>query len=282
MPEMVDDEFESWDETPEPDESEETEPDTPEESEAEPDADDPPQDEPEEPPEEPDRAELGRRAKKRIDTLTARWKSEQEARLALQAEVDEIRQKLAERESTESEQAFNERLQAAQQKWRAAREDADDVAEQEALDEWLELKAEKKLRANKPKQETPKPAAPNVPSAEQQWQQRNEWFAKGTKPAAQAAAGALYQTLLTEGYDANDPEMYDELDRRLYEEIPSLKPQGRTKPKPSVAAGGRVSPNTSRRNTGRLTAQDLKSMARYGFDPDSPKDRKAWLDRDKL
>ena len=71
-----------------------------------------------------------------------------------------------------------------------------------------------------------------------------------------------------------DDEVVDDLDD---------DDEGDTRSRTSVTTG--VPRNTAgrqaRRNTNQITRADLQKMQTFGLDPNSPTDRKAWLDRNK-
>lgn len=110
---------------------------------------------------------------------------------------------------------------------------------------------------------------------------RSDWYRKPGFERATRAANRIDKELYTEGYDANDPAYFEELDRRmakimpeLYDDDGSAEQTGDTKRKrgQSAVAGDDGTSDTRRQTRDRsgrvkLTKADFDNMRRFGLDP---------------
>jgi hypothetical protein len=265
-----------------------------------------------------DKESYGRKVQKRIDKLT-REKRELEMRVQqMQAKVETIEAKHTAREYSEFQQqvAYSEhqvksQLDAARAEYRKAVEEGDIDAQLAAQDKMFELReqwAEKRRMTELAKEQVQKlqqqpapeqqpadaPTIPeNFPEGTRAWLKRNRWYADGSDPKAAAYARQLDADLQEEGFSPDDPEMYQELDRRLHAVVPRLAKKSalaekvadaspaRPAPKARVAGSSADGQSTaeSRTPARRLTQGDLETMRKYGFDPNKPDHRKAWIKR---
>ena len=119
------------------------------------------------------------------------------------------------------------------------------------------------------------------PKAEE-WASKNEWF--GEDDAMTFAAFGIHKTLVeNEGFDTNNPDYYDEIDRRLREAFPhkfngSAKGETVTitegrRPQPAVASAVRSS--TSGRKTVRLSPSEVAIAKKLGVPLDEYAKHKA-------
>jgi len=265
------------------------------------------------PAEKPDAEEgeepYSRRVQKRINKFTRQVRELEQANQAWQERFFALEQKIEARESdafskeiAQTEQQLKAQIESARAAKRRAIEEGDIDAQIKADDELLDLReqmAEQRRTAESLRQparepETaapaPSPAPVSLPEGTQQWLKANDWFMKGEDPDAAETARLLDVVLQKEGYDPGDPEMYEELDRRLAAAVPRLakKKAPPTQPKPaarpprSAVAGSSAdgqSQAPAKAAARRLTQEDLVSMRRFGYDPRNENDRRSWLKR---
>lgn len=257
--------------------------------------------------EESEEEKYGRKVQKRIDTLTYRAKSaeereeaERQKRIQVEEELDELRSAASEN----SLKHLEDRKKAAKARLRTAYEDggeANEIADAQA--ELADISSEIAVKRNsKPtprkKEEVKKEDTGGGSPATNAWVRDNEWMSDPKNMAYRSAAVTLEQQLYNEGYDL-DESLYEELDKRLEKMMPGIKnlrgdaeeelkeeEKEYTKERghQTVVSQGRSGQGVKRggKPGTRLTQDDLKTMSKYGFDPNSPEDRKAWLNRNKL
>lgn len=207
--------------------------------------------------------------KARLRQLEAELEAERAARA--QVAVQQRTQEIAQVKAREAE-LERQRKQASEE---------DDWDKFHQLDAELRQVSYRRMRMEEEPAAAPEtagrqdPAANLVPAA-RSWIKRNQgWFepgAEGYDPKKAERARAIAKRL-EERYDLEDPELYRELDRQL---------QGRTgQPRRDRVAGDGRSlgqPSTGRR-VGRPSPDEAKSMKRYGFDSNNPRDVANWRAR---
>lgn len=106
--------------------------------------------------------------------------------------------------------------------------------------------------------------APQVDTKAQEWAERNDWFGQDTVKTA--AALALDGELKNEGYDPNDDEFYEEIDRRMQKSFgqTSDRVQDNT-PEPAqvVSGSSRSSPNSGKKV--KLSKEDVRLATKWGI-----------------
>jgi hypothetical protein len=106
------------------------------------------------------------------------------------------------------------------------------------------------------------------------WLAKNPWY--HTEPARAEKAYSIQEYLRTVvGMSVEDPRLWAELDQRLKGE----KPKQRSGQVAGVSRGNAVTPTRSTAPQKRLSSADLRTMSKYGFDPQSAQDRRAWANR---
>jgi len=250
-----------------------------------------------------------RRVQKRINQFTRKVRELEQANQAWQERFFSLEKKIEARESdafskeiAQTEQQLKAQVESARAAKRRAIEEGDIDAQIKADEDLLDLRekmAEQRRTAESLRQPTrepetaapaPSPAPASLPEGTQQWLKANDWFMKGEDPDAAETARLLDVVLQKEGYDPGDPEMYEELDRRLVAAVPRLakkkapptqiKPAAR--PPRSAVAGSSAdgqSQAPAKAAARRLTQEDLVSMRRFGYDPRNENDRRSWLKR---
>ena len=178
-----------------------------------------------------------RRAKK---DLIRKTNEEKDARLqALQRENEEIKRRLNQVERNNKAEGLvridkniedaNVRLEYAKMKIAEATQNNDGQAMvdaqmllQNATDEMRQLKqvrnqADRELRQPQEQNNTPDP---NVARLAQQWMKRNSWYNPANNDSDSKVAKKVDELMAAQGWDATDPDYWDELDARLQKELP--------------------------------------------------------------
>lgn len=242
----------------------------------------------EEAPEEeakPEKEEYGAKVQKRIDKLVWEKKSLAEERDRLSREKRELEEKWNAVESEKATQGQQAKIDDLKSKIKDAFEEGDTATMIDLQDQLQVARAETLRQPEKqPEKQQGEKAGelPPIHPAAQSWLERNPWYHE--KPRAARMAMEMEADLLEQGYEYGE-ELYQEMDKRLEaagyrpkkaDEHQAERPQGRS-PVAGVRPGNEGKVNTSN----KITRSDLDLMKKYGFDPNSPGDRKAWLDRNK-
>ena len=123
-------------------------------------------------------------------------------------------------------------------------------------------KEEKKKQVEEtPKQETQAPAqAPAQPASPraQEWAKENEWF--GSDKVMTSAAFGVHQDLVSQGFDSESDEYYNEINKQMREYFPN-KFASEKKPVQTVASAGRKQEG---RRTVKLTRSQVAIAKKLG------------------
>ena len=111
-------------------------------------------------------------------------------------------------------------------------------------------------------QQQPQPTAVDVKA--QEWAEKNDWF--GDDTIKTAAALALDAELKSEGYDPNDNEFYEEIDRRLEKAFggSSVRVEENTSQPSQVVSGASRSSQNSRSKV-KLSKEDVRLANKWGI-----------------
>lgn len=219
--------------------------------------------------EEDDIESYGRRVQKRINKLHYKHAKAEER---WQKENSELRAKLEEierRQNEQNQERDNLSLEAQRKELLARRKDALEIADYDELNDIDEKLMDIKLQANKPEPPRQQPKAepqqdiPEYNAAMAAWQDRNQWAFDPNQASRTQKANSLLQKLLDKGYEVDEPETYEQLDKLLKREAP-----------PPVGAPDRG--NVTGNEKG-FTAEDKRLMREFGLDPDDAKARKLWI-----
>ena len=218
-----------------------------------------------------DRENFGRKVEKRINKMHAKHQIElaaQNSRIqALEAELAEARQQRQQEAQQKSETDYTTKSEEL----KARKIDALDRADHEEVARIDEEIFELKLQARQPatqqqpkqtefKQEAPAPVADTRPQALLDWEADNQWVYDPKHADRKARTNTILKTLYDQGYTADDPDTWDELNRRLVR----VKP-----PAPAGVDRGSVILNDSQDvGAGKLTRADIQTMIGLGLDPD--------------
>jgi hypothetical protein len=221
------------------------------------------------------------RAETRIRQLSAqKRKFEEESRAreeALLKEIESLRQNQYEaQKSTVStaRSAIESRMAQAQTALEKAYNEADAAAISKAVQALSKetvaleriLLAEEQIPKEAPKPAPRQAVQRDIPEALQDWVSQNEWFSEGPKQDRRAAllAAQIGDELTKEGFKLDDPGLYEELDRRLQDEMPRLKK------KPVVASpsrGAAPTPSGKRPGVVRLSPEEVEVAKFFGMTP---------------
>lgn len=237
-------------------------------------------------------------AQKRIRQLVKQRKEREEQIQALLREKQELQERLSQQEqsfvdtqkttTSLSEQQLNDKVALAKAAYldaynsgdgekvlktlevlQRSQLDLDNLSKQKAaLDNYTKAKEEEKKKAA-----TQPPAQTNQrpdPRAEE-WAAENEWFGKDSVMTASALA--IDAELKQMGYDPNEEDFYEEIDRRLKTEFPHKfgnqlaneeNRSQQTKPAAQVVAGASRSPATSSKKI-KLSQEDVRLANKWNI-----------------
>jgi len=209
-------------------------------------------------------------------------------------ELKEAKERLSQYEERETE-GLDTRAKDLQARRDAALE-AGEMGEYNKLNDELtdirmDMRDRRRQRAEKPveierDEPAPRTNTSGLSKAAAAWVEENEdWLGEDQEKAANAAK--IERQLIGEGYKVTDPDLYEELDRRLggYDKEVEIDDPDDEVEKPRRGATPGVSRESGSRRPasrqGALTRTDLQKMKNAGLDPNSPSDRKGWIDRNK-
>lgn len=178
-------------------------------------------------------------------------------------------QQRAKAQLDEREQALTSQEQALTAQRRKALEEDDLEAFDRVDAELTEVRFTRQALAQQRTQPPARDPADDVVPAAKAWVEKNPRF--NTDQAFRQKVLEVNKTLQDEGYNLAHPRFYQELDRRLN------PPKQRSGDVAGVARGSASSGRPTSQT--RLTEADLKSMARYNMNPNSPEHRRAWAKR---
>jgi hypothetical protein len=243
------------------------------------------------------------KVKKRIDKLTARLRETQRREQAaidyakqVQAHAQELQKRFEHTDVQRLGEAKNRietQAMALKQIIKKAREENDIDTETEAQERLTSILMEQRsvqqaeaaraqqaaalqqqqaLRQQYQAQYQQPQRAPEPDPKAEEWAERNDWFGKDVA-MTHAAQGIHTQLVLTEGFDPNSDEYYDELDRRIRGSFPhkfageQQTQQTNTRanrPVQTVAPASRSSGVNNARRTVKLTPSQVAIAKRLG------------------
>jgi len=237
--------------------------------------------------EEDDLSDYSQAVKKRISTLTYKFREEEKQRQAavefaesVKKQNDELKSKLDKLDNTYVGE-FDTRVQsqsiAAKEAYRKAVEENDvdamyeaqqnisRIAMEEARLNQLKTRKEEQLKeaekapAEQPQAQQPQAQPKPDPKAEE-WAKKNTWFGQD-QTMTYAAFGLHKQLIEEEGFDATSDDYYTELDNRIRSEFPhKFQETPRKSNSPRVASAGTTASKSSSpkgRRTVKLTASQI-------------------------
>jgi hypothetical protein len=237
----------------------------------------------------------GKRVQKRIGKEVSKRKVVETERDQFKSEAQRYREELerARKRLSEYEEQDDKNLEDREKDLIARRAKALDEGEMkeynELNDELMDLKVERRTRKVIKPEPEPVPAKEDTTSrvseATRKWvDQNSDWLNSDKAKAAEAVK--IERQLIKEGYSTSDPDLYQELDKRLNggtdddESIEDLLEEDE-RPQQRGATTGVPRDRGTRQagKRGRLTRDDLVRMKRANLDPNNPEHRKAWIKR---
>ena len=228
-------------------------------------------------------------AEKRIRQLVRQRKEREETIQTLLAQNEELKNNLSKKDKevvSITSNSLNANEQSLEKTIKMAKEaylEAFDSGEKEKVLEAQEtlnnaqadLKMLQRMKVNAAKQQQeleaqpepqvqqqPQPTAVDVKA--QEWAEQNDWFGEDTIKTA--AALALDAELKSEGYDPNDNEFYEEIDRRLEKAFggSSVRVEENTSQPSQVVSGASRSSQNSRSKV-KLSKEDVRLANKWGI-----------------
>ena len=231
-------------------------------------------------------------AEKRIRQLIRQRKEREETIQTLLAQNEELKNNLSKKDKevvsitsnslNANEQSLEKTIKMAKEAYLEAFENGEKekvLEAQETLNNaQADLKMLQRMKVNAAKQQQeleaqevqPEPQAQQQPQPTavdvkaQEWAEKNDWF--GDDTIKTAAALALDAELKSEGYDPNDNEFYEEIDRRLEKAFggSSVRVEENTSQPSQVVSGASRSSQNSRSKV-KLSKEDVRLANKWGI-----------------
>lgn len=222
------------------------------------------------------------RVKKRIAKEVAKTRVASEKAKMLEERLARIESSMQEKEQEEKEVQYK----TVAQQLREAIESGETDKQVELMERMSDLRQTKKIepqQAAKPDVQKPQ----EVPELAKEWIAKNSsWWNKSDHMDATSLAIGIDTQLTNEGYDLNDPDYYEELDKRLSKYFPNLVNPQETADKntsqddkkivsleqkrvQSPVAGVSRSTSGSAKSV-KLSADDLANARKFGIDISDP------------
>ena len=231
-------------------------------------------------------------AEKRIRQLIRQRKEREETIQTLLAQNEELKNNLSKKDKevvsitsnslNANEQSLEKTIKMAKEAYLEAFENGEKekvLEAQETLNNaQADLKMLQRMKVNAARQQQeleaqeaqPKPQVQQQPQSTavdvkaQEWAEKNDWF--GDDTIKTAAALALDAELKSEGYDPNDNEFYEEIDRRLEKAFggSSVRVEENTSQPSQVVSGASRSSQNSRSKV-KLSKEDVRLANKWGI-----------------
>lgn len=246
--------------------------------------------------------EYGKKVQRRINKEVQKRKVLEDRLASQEAEherrMSEFEERFNAREQEEEDASITEKLEDVESRRRENHEVGD--YDQSLEDEWFDLKSKqrdaKKRKPNRKPQpkarddsdntdvntDTEKRESAPVPDEQKKWLESNNWY--GKNKARSDYANKEYLQLVSDGYDPEDTDIYDELDKRLSggtsddnvdNDNVAIDDERDERPPPPAAPNRGNSNKNRKKNT--FTNSDKQKMRDWNLDPNDPAQRKAWL-----
>ena len=230
--------------------------------------------------------QLIRQRKEREEQIETLIKQNEELKTNLAAKDNEV-DSIATRSLDANERQLTQNMELARQAYMEAFEDGDKekvLKAQEILNNaQADLKtiqtyknnlAQKLEKKEKQVEASPEPVQPQQQAYDpraNEWAQKNQWFGQDTIKTA--AALALDAELKAQGYNRNDEEFYEEIDRRLeaafgqtsnrVQETEGQSNSGTSQPAQVVSGASRSSPSAGKKV--KLSKEDVRLANKWGI-----------------
>mgnify|MGYP003135562048 FL=1 len=228
-------------------------------------------------------------AEKRIRQLVRQRKEREETIQTLLAQNEELKNNLSKKDKevvsitsnslNVNEQSLEKTIKMAKEAYLEAFENGEKEKVLEAQETLNNAQADLKMlqrmkvntaRQQKELEEQPEPQVQQqsqttaVDVKAQEWAEQNDWF--GNDTIKTAAALALDAELKSEGYDPNDNEFYEEIDRRLEKAFGNSSvrvEENTTQPSQVVSGASRSSRNSNSKV--KLSKEDVRLANKWGI-----------------
>lgn len=229
--------------------------------------------------------QLVRQRKEREEQINELLRQNEELKENINKKEQEVNS-IASRSVGASEKQLNQNIELARQAYLQAFDEGDKekvLAAQEILSAAqsdlktvqgykvnIAQRIERSSKEEEQKEAAPAPAPAFDPKANE-WAERNEWFGQDTVKTA--AALAIDAELKGEGYDPNDEEFYEEIDRRIEKSFGQSKDRvqetekqtdsGTSQPAQVVSGASRSSPSSNKKV--KLSKEDVRLANKWGI-----------------
>ena len=207
-----------------------------------------------EPEAEDDDNDYSKKVQKRIGKVVQQRNIYRDRTEKAESENEQLRAKLADLDSVSKKSE----LAALRQQKIDALEVGDYEAYADIDDKLADIKAKPVYQAPQEQQAEQEPIAQQLID----WQQKNKWIFDSDNPRAKKA-NEIFFSLLDEGYEKDDPELYKIVDQKIRREAP---PSAGLPDRGQVSSAGSAS----------FTQQDKTLMAEFGLDPNNKAHRTQW------
>jgi len=230
--------------------------------------------------------QLIRQRKEREEQIEALMKQNEELKTNLAAKDNEV-DSIATRSLDANERQLTQNMELARQAYMEAFEDGDKEkvlkaqeilnnaqADLKTIQNYKNNLAKKLEKKEKQVEASPEPVQPQQQAYDpraNEWAQKNQWFGQDTIKTA--AALALDAELKEQGYNPNDEEFYEEIDRRLeaafgqtsnrVQETEGQSNSGTSQPAQVVSGASRSSPSSNKKV--KLTKEDVRLANKWGI-----------------
>jgi hypothetical protein len=230
--------------------------------------------------------QLIRQRKEREEQIEALIKQNEELKTNLAAKDNEV-DSIATRSLDANERQLTQNMELARQAYMEAFEDGDKEkvlkaqeilnnaqADLKTIQNYKNNLAKKLEKKEKQVEASPEPVQPQQQAYDpraNEWAQKNQWFGQDTIKTA--AALALDAELKEQGYNPNDEEFYEEIDRRLeaafgqtsnrVQETEEQSNSGTSQPAQVVSGASRSSPSSNKKV--KLTKEDVRLANKWGI-----------------
>jgi hypothetical protein len=213
-------------------------------------------------------------------------KQNEELKTNLAAKDNEV-DSIATRSLDANERQLTQNMELARQAYMEAFEDGDKEkvlkaqeilnnaqADLKTIQNYKNNLAKKLEKKEKQVEASPEPVQPQQQAYDpraNEWAQKNQWFGQDTIKTA--AALALDAELKEQGYNPNDEEFYEEIDRRLeaafgqtsnrVQETEEQSNSGTSQPAQVVSGASRSSPSSNKKV--KLTKEDVRLANKWGI-----------------
>jgi len=230
--------------------------------------------------------QLIRQRKEREEQIEALMKQNEELKTNLAAKDNEV-DSIATRSLDANERQLTQNMELARQAYMEAFEDGDKEkvlkaqeilnnaqADLKTIQNYKNNLAKKLEKKEKQVETSPEPVQPQQQAYDpraNEWAQKNKWFGQDTIKTA--AALALDAELKEQGYNPNDEEFYEEIDRRLeaafgqtsnrVQETEGQSNSGTSQPAQVVSGASRSSPSSNKKV--KLSKEDVRLANKWGI-----------------